>query len=471
MFLYLLFNSTGIKDKIQVSQDTCDLLKEAGKDHWIQARAGPVNAKGKGTLNTFWVNPSAKRALSSSGSGTDTSEASNLALSFGLHCNIFNEKQERLVDWMTEMLSETIKKVVAMRKGKSSDYVPLFRPRPRTTCLDEVAECIQLPKFDPEAFAASQDYRNVCLEDNIKSELRDYVSIIASTYADNPFHNFEHACHVTMSTQKFLKRIVEPKIEQIMIEDEKNITEVASKIHSYTYGINSDPLTVLAILISALVHDADHRGVSNMQLGIESPKMAAFYTNRSIAEQNSLDISWDLLMSDQFANLHRCLFSSEADLNRFRQVLVNVVLATDIFDKEINAARKERWKKAFAEGVTIDEQVNDLRGTIVLEHIIQASDVSHTMQHWHVYRKWNHKLFTEMRQAFKAGRMSKDPAEFWYTGELGFFDNYVIPLAKKLESCNVFGVSSDECYIYACKNREEWKERGQSIVAQMMEEE
>ena len=32
---------------------------------------------------------------------------------------------------------------------------------------------------------------------------------------------------------------------------------------------------------------------------------------------------------------------------------------------------------------------SDLRATIVIEHIIQASDVSHTMQHWHVYQKWN----------------------------------------------------------------------------------
>jgi hypothetical protein len=27
----------------------------------------------------------------------------------------------------------------------------------------------------------------------------------------------------------------------------------------------------------------------------------------------------------------------------------------------------------------------DVRATIVIEHIIQASDVSHTMQHWHIY--------------------------------------------------------------------------------------
>jgi hypothetical protein len=28
--------------------------------------------------------------------------------------------------------------------------------------------------------------------------------------------------------------------------------------------------------------------------------------------------------------------------------------------------------------------------------------------------------------------------------EIGFFDFYIIPLAKKLKECGVFGVSSDE---------------------------
>lgn len=66
--------------------------------------------------------------------------------------------------------------------------------------------------------------------------------------------------------------------------------------------------------------------------------------------------------------------------------------------------------------------------------------------------------------------MAKNPAEFWYLGEVGFFDNYIIPLAKKLKECNIFGVSSDECLNYALENRNEWKEKGEAIVAQMVQE-
>ena len=92
------------------------------------------------------------------------------------------------------------------------------------------------------------------------------------------------------------------------------------------------------------------------------------------------------------------------------------------------------------------------------------------MQHWHVYRKWNSSLFKEMHAAYKAGRMGADPANFWYEGELKFFDNYIIPLAKKLKDCSVFGVSSHEYLTYAMKNRAEWEDRGKEVVQELLAE-
>jgi hypothetical protein len=74
-----------------------------------------------------------------------------------------------------------------------------------------------------------------------------------------------------------------------------------------------------------------------------------------------------------------------------------------------------------------------------------------------------------MYAAYKSGRIEKDPSEGWYQGELLFFDNYVIPLAKKLEACGVFGVSSDEYLNYAVQNRFEWERRGQDIVKDFLE--
>jgi len=202
----------------------------------------------------------------------------------------------------------------------------------------------------------------------------------------------------------------------------------------------------------------------------ENPRIAKIYNNKSVAEQNSIDISLNLLMDDAYTALRNTIASSKAEKNRFRDLVVNSVMATDIMDKDLKALRNARWEKAFDEShVDDDDRVSiNRKATIVIEHLIQASDVSHTMQHWHIYRKWNERFFEECYLAFKNGRAENDPSVSWYRGEMGFFDFYIIPLAKKLKDCGVFGVSSDEYLSYAKKNRREWENRGEEIVEEMI---
>ena len=73
-----------------------------------------------------------------------------------------------------------------------------------------------------------------------------------------------------------------------------------------------------------------------------------------------------------------------------------------------------------------------------------------------------------MYKAYIEGRAEKDPSEGWYKGELGFLDYYVIPLARKLKECGVFGVSSDEYLQYALANRSEWERKGCEVVAELV---
>jgi hypothetical protein len=84
-------------------------------------------------------------------------------------------------------------------------------------------------------------------------------------------------------------------------------------------------------------------------------------------------------------------------------------------------------------------------------------------------KKWNEKFFEECYKAYVEGRAEKDPSDGWYQGELGFYDFYIIPLAKKLKDCGVFGVASDEYLNYAVRNRREWEERGREVVDEMVE--
>ena len=246
----------------------------------------------------------------------------------------------------------------------------------------------------------------------------------------------------------------------------------ALALHDHTYGITSDPLTHFACIFAALIHDVDHHGVPNMQLVQEQDPVAVLYDYSSVLEQNSVVVAWNLIMESRFKELRNTLCASCNEAKRFRQLVVNAVMATDIVAPDLKAIRNIRWNKAFAAVPFVEDHSDTInrKATIVIDHMIQASDVCHTMQHWHIYRKWNERLFKEMTKAYKEGRAQKNPADTWYQGEIGFFDYYVIPLARKLADCGVFGVSSDEYLIYAKKNRDEWEARGEEVVREMVEE-
>jgi len=502
--------SNGAKDRIHMSQETANLLIDAGKSAWVTPREGTIQAKGKGELKTFWLQIANNRdtdtcsQMSFSASSSvedyrtiprqnDRSLEKTLKSANGRNDNDLNgaddsddgkfvltPKMLRLVDWNVDQLSRLLKQIVGRRRAprrqsnsKNSTYDNNLAEC--GTVLEEVKEVITLPNFDARTFRSIERSDSIELPDEVMTQLHDYVTRICMMYRNIPFHNFEHASHVTMSVSKLLARIVAPDEvinDNIGLKKRKSTKVFASALHDHTYGITSDPLTQFSCVFSALIHDVDHTGVPNVQLVNESTSLAVRYKNKSVAEQNSVDLAWELLMDSQYQQLRRVIYTNETEFQRFRQLIVNSVMATDIADKELKKLRNARWEKAFDENApSLNKYLPEDRNrkaTIVIEHLIQASDIAHTMQHWHIYRKWNERLFRENYLAYKMGRADTDPSKNWYKGEIGFFDFYIIPLAKKLKDCGVFGVSSDEYLNYAVKNREEWEVKGKEIVEDMV---
>ena len=469
--------STSEVNRIQLSEETAKLLARAGKEHWVVPREQVVEAKGKGMLSTFWLNRTGVAVVDKF-----VDEFTNSSQSEGSsHHETMPNKTSRLIRWNVEVLHALLKQIVKNRKEqkatsleeRSQFEATLTETVANATILDEVEEVIWLPRHENvhnASTATQESIEESALPPCVAGELCAYVTDIAAMYNNNPFHNFEHASHVTMSVVKLLSRIVAPS--EVDYENSKAMQDGSSTLHDHTCGITSDPLTQFSCVLSALIHDADHPGVPNAQLVKEGQEVALRFKGKSVAEQNSVELAWNLLMDVRFENLRSALYVNEAEFRRFRQLVVNSVMATDIVDKELKALRNARWETAF--NVEMPQSGNELenvnrKATIVIEHLIQASDVAHTMQHWHIYRKWNERFFMECYQAYVDGRAEKNPAEFWYKGEIGFFDFYIIPLTKKLKECGVFGVSSDEYLNYATKNRGEWEVRGQEIVADMIE--
>lgn len=417
------------------------------------------------------------------------------------------KKEAHLVDWNVQILLESLEKVVVRRQAllaegpperiRSSSNSTQYRDLGDISPFKEVTEIIELSEFHP-----TMQNNDVALQDEdvispeVRFQLHHFVSSIAQMYQDVPFHNLEHASHVTMSAAKLMNRIVTPDCFSSSSEGDTDPLKVAELIHHSTFGIATDPLAQFAIIFSALIHDVEHTGLTNKELVEEGSPLSITYDGVSVAEQNSVAIAWNLLMKPDYDELRNAMFSTPNERYRFRQLVVNTVMATDIIDKELQALRKNRWKKAFHDpqlqsannnnstsdtnhstnnstsstsNTRLDTDAMNRKATIVIEHIIQASDVAHTMQHWHIYCKWNEKFFVERYRAYLNGHCEEDPSLRWYENEMGFFDHYIIPLAYKLKECGVFGVSCDEYLGFALENRLEWEMKGVSVVSGMKE--
>lgn len=131
-----------------------------------------------------------------------------------------------------------------------------------------------------------------------------------------------------MSVNKLFHRIIGP-----VLVSQGGHADVSPTLYEQTYGIASDPLTRFTIHLSALIHDVDHSGVPNSQLVAEDSPVARKFQGKSVAEQRSIEVGWAILMSDKYKELRRAIYTTKTDFVRFRKLLVNIVMATDIMDK------------------------------------------------------------------------------------------------------------------------------------------
>jgi 3'5'-cyclic nucleotide phosphodiesterase/Adenylate and Guanylate cyclase catalytic domain len=504
--------STSMNGKIQVSQSTADMLMLHGKSHWLRPREDTIVAKGKGEMRTYWLDPTRKtnseapltpggRLMEPGGSppvkmlkfnGLDlldhtvlpnlneedenmqevnqkTAKARRVVTRFPMSEADTAEAEARyqqLIDWNTDCLLQYLSDIIICtpnrgkkRSEKEVNHEDEMQEIPPP--FESVAEVIILPPYDPYRYTNRKVDKSTMA--TLRVVLRQYVAAVASMYNDVPFHNFEHASHVALASQKLLQRMTTSK----KLDDRG--------LHNRSYGISSDPLTQFSIVFAALIHDVGHAGIPNAQLILEEADVAIKYKNRSVAEQNSVSLAWGLLMQPRFISLRKAIYRTNVERKRFRQVLVNAVMATDIADRDVNQLRVKKWNKAFVEldergiaGSMTRDEINR-KATAVVESLIQMADVAHTMQHWHIYRKWNERLFEEMTAAYRIGRASFDPATNWYKGEIGFYEFYIIPLATKVHKSGIFGSGGKTYVEYAKDNMVQWSDKGMEALRVMEE--
>jgi hypothetical protein len=168
MNLAARLESTGARNRIQVSSATAALIVQSGKGKWLEKRKDPVDIKGKGMMETYFVKVTSADMSTSGKSGSHENMVldpavvpTSLATSghsqgetSGFVC--LSEKTCRLVDWNTEVLSRRIKAIIQYRESL----------------------------VDP-------DFQRVEVDPIVTAQLQKYVSFVAASYRENRFHNYE----------------------------------------------------------------------------------------------------------------------------------------------------------------------------------------------------------------------------------------------------------------------------------------
>jgi hypothetical protein len=323
--------STGLPNKIQVSQKTADLIIEQGKGHWLKARQDLVHAKGKGDLQTYWLRPTRRgpRSQISSTADLETESStgslrgdSSVASCIGDFCFENEQKLQRLVDWNVVIFENLLSEVIDSRNSKKTKRDQQIKEtvvKDGTSIRSEaMASNLHMPGYEA---TSSGDGKSTGLDPEVVSQLRFFIAGVGKLYhSNNAFHNFEHASHVIMSTAKLLQRIATHDVKKKDVKTKK-------EYHDYTYGI-LNPLTKFSIAFAALIHDLDHEGVPNFVLIKEENPIAVMYDGKSPMEQHSLCLAFELLMEPAYKALREAIYSTQEEYDHFRQVSINCVIAT-----------------------------------------------------------------------------------------------------------------------------------------------
>ena len=365
-------------------------------------------------------------------------------------------KDKMLIEWNMDLFMRLLRQILANRMAKGittrEEGLDIIKNlSQRSAVRDQIQQMIDLPTFDKEVYRVDVDPQTIELSQVVEEQLREYIVFIAGMYKDIPFHNFKHGSAVAMAAKKYMERVSDP----------------------HMFKQFNEPVTQFATLLAALCHDVDHSGVSNAVLVKERQRVALLYSNKSVAEQNSIDLAWTVLMGTDFQDLQAAIFSNQEEYDRFKSIFINTIMATDLFDDALKADRSKRYAMAFDESSRdprlSEEQQLNLRATTVLDLVMQVADIAHTMEHFHSFRRWNERLFEEMYQAYQHDRLDADPSEGWYNNEIKFFDEYVLPLARKINGCGMFGNAGQDLIDQAQKNRKEFVVKGSKMVAEVVQ--
>ena len=151
-----------------------------------------VFAKGKGEMQTYWLERNGESAKSTVSTGTSGSESEmdpDMVQSVEDRTELaernssLTDKILRLVDWNTEHMKGMLQDVIERREASGSipdspNHMKMVETESLKSdgiVLDHVQDIIMLPTFDSEAASKQKSSRSLTLSDKVSAQLREYL--------------------------------------------------------------------------------------------------------------------------------------------------------------------------------------------------------------------------------------------------------------------------------------------------------
>lgn len=465
--------STSASNKIQCMDLTQRLLQDAPcflfhLEERVEDGKKAIAVKGKGMTHTWWVNGVSGLRVSSDSYGNKCPSATtDVVIQSVALC-----RQE----WARIGMPDNVLVAATSDNEVMIDRIAAILEHRLSIAMEQRGQDSMRPKE--------------------KQELRLYVSVIASMYKAVEFHNFEHCVHVTTSMNKVIDTIM------------SSIGGEQKRQGSIYQELWQNSFIHFVMIFGCLIHDVEHTGQSNKILEANGHQVSKKFPGPT-AERNSIYIALKLLHQRRFSALKKAIMPSTQDRFQFGKFIFWSVLGTDIASPEnlgnvisrfdfvhnIHRINSEKTKHHPIEKVDeIDAALSSIRPyfndflkynhvtekdikyhpneltvdlqcleyCVVTEHLMQLSDVSHSMQDWGLFLKFNFRYYKELMDCHRNGYMS-DPTPDWAKGQVGFFTNYVIPLAKRVETICGSDVASLKFSENANYNMEMWQNTGELI--------
>lgn len=193
------------------------------------------------------------------------------------------------------------------------------------------------------------------------SMLARYIVEVGKNYHDRPFHNLQHSTCVSHFTFKLL-----------------TATDAAEKLSKHQQ---------FAILISAVVHDVDHPGNTNLFEINSASELALRYNDSAVLENHHCSTAFRLMRKP---NMQVLSTLPKTVANDIRKMIISCVMATDMaVHFELIDDTKRKAQEGGIDFTDLKEQ------TFLGKILLHAADLSNPVRPFHMTREWARRISLE----------------------------------------------------------------------------